>query len=193
MSKRVFVSADWKDSSNSRSCDAKVVDRIRKWRDDKRYIADLICADEVHNTVLTHPDCRRCDIKGECGSHIDWSSVVIIVIGDNTAIKSAGLCDSISCSPSYSGKEKKACKYMIRKSPADNLENGRKMSYLEYEIKQAAAKKSIILVFNSMRKEESWIPSWYNKLSVNELCRVPFWKDKEHTKDCYLDIKEHLQ
>ncbi len=57
MSKRVFVSADWKESTNPLSWDKKVVDRIRKWRDDKRYVVELHCTDEVHNTVLKNLDC----------------------------------------------------------------------------------------------------------------------------------------
>lgn len=51
MSKRVFVSADWKEPFDSHSWDKEVVDRIRKWKDDSRYGVDLICTDDVHNSV----------------------------------------------------------------------------------------------------------------------------------------------
>ena len=197
MAKRVFVSADWKESHDMHSCDKEVVDRIRKWRDDKRYGVDIICTDEVHGSVTEKPDCRRCEIKGECGRFIDWSGIVIIVVGDNTITKSAGSCDGVSCSPAYSGQDKKGCKYKYKPSPdnpANDVLDGLGKSYLEYEIMKAImSKKSIILVFNSMRKEEHWIPSLYKQHTVNELCRFPFWKDKEHTQDCYQDMKGYLQ
>lgn len=35
MSKRVFVSADWKEPFDSHSWDKEVVDRIRKWKFDE--------------------------------------------------------------------------------------------------------------------------------------------------------------
>ena|GEM_PF-277324 len=201
MGKRVFVSADWKESSNPpNSCDTEVVNRIRKWENDGRLSVEIDCTDDVHDTVLKKADCRRCDIKGECGSHVDWSSTVIFVVGDNTATKVAGACDGVSCSPAYSGQGKKTCKYLKGKSPADNIANGCGMSYLRYEITKAAlAGKSVIIVFNSMYKKESWIPSWYTTLlndkniSFTEKCRVPFWKDKERNQDCYQDIKGYLQ
>ena len=201
MAKRTFVSADWKEPYDSHSWDKEVVDRIRKWRDDGRYGVDIICTDEVHKGVMEKPDCRRCDIKGECGKQINSSSVVIAVIGDKTATKTAGECDEASCSPAYSGQDKKTCKYST--SPAETtaeggVAGGNKMSYLRHEItKAASAKKSIIVVFNSMLNQTGWIPSWYTTLkdngSIKELWRGPFWKDKEHDKDCYPDIKGYLQ
>ena len=116
MSKRVFVSADWKEPFDSHSWDKEVVDRIRKWKYDSRYGVDLICTDDVHKSVTENSDCRRCDIKEECGRYIKSSSVVIFVVGDNTASKKAGACDSISCSPVYSGQQKSYCKYFYNKS-----------------------------------------------------------------------------
>lgn len=197
MSKRVFVSADWREPFDSHSWDKAVVDRIRKWRDDARYAIDLICTDDVHNSVIKNPDCRRCEIKEECGRYIRWSSVVVFVVGNNTATKRAGVCDSMSCSPAYSGQQKSFCKYSKNKNFANILSSGRGMSYLQYEITTAVLEnKDIVLVFNSARKEESWIPTWYKTLkanyTVNELCRVPFWQDSDHTKDCYQDIKSYL-
>lgn len=198
MSKKVFVSADWKEPFDSHSWDKEVVDRIRKWANDARYGIELFCTDDVHNSVIEKPDCRRCEIKEECGRYIKWSSVVVFVVGDNTATKKAGACDSISCSPAYSGQQKSVCKYSRNKSFANILSSGRGMSYLQYEITSAVLEnKHIVLVFNSMYKQESWIPAWYNNLlenyEVNELCRVAFWKDRAHTKDCYQDIKFYLK
>ncbi|MBD5467429.1 MAG: hypothetical protein HDR21_04655 [Lachnospiraceae bacterium] len=194
MSKRVFVSADWKEPFDSHSWDKEVVDRIRKWKDDSRYGVDLICTDDVHNSVTSNKDCRRCDIKEECGRYIKSSSVVIFVVGDNTASKKAGACDGIACSPAYSGLQKKVCNsYLLNRNS-----NWKGMSYLEYEITTAVLEeKDIILVFNSAYKKDSWVPTWYqsllNKYYVNELCRVAFWEDSNHTKDCYQDIKIYLQ
>ncbi|MDE7422175.1 MAG: hypothetical protein K2N51_00515 [Lachnospiraceae bacterium] len=167
-----------------------MVDRIRKWKYDSRYGVDLICTDDVHKSVTENSDCRRCDIKEECGRYIKSSSVVIFVVGDNTASKKAGACDSISCSPAYSGQQKSNCKYFLNKSFANSFSGGREMSYLQYEITTAVlAGKSIVLVYNSVYRQESWIPSWYKSLlrkyNVNELCRVAFWKDSNHTLDCY--------
>ncbi|MDR0326006.1 MAG: TIR domain-containing protein [Oscillospiraceae bacterium] len=208
MGKRVFVSADWKENeSNPKSCDKNVVGRIREWADDDRRSIEIDCTDDVHSSVLdTLDDCRRCDIKRECGSHINWSSIVIFVVGDNTATKSAGACSCDECSPAYSGKEKLPCKLVWGTSSSDVrtwdgtlYKNEMGMSYLQYEITKAAQLgKSIIVVFNSMNKQESWIPSWYTtllndtSLTFTEKCRVPFWKDTERKGDCYQDIKEHL-
>jgi len=197
MGKRVFVSADWKEGSDFRSCDKIVVDKIRQWANDRRLSVELDCTDDVHDSVVYDPDCRRCDIKGECGRHIDRSSIVIFVVGDNTADKSSGWCNSESCSPAYSGQVKENCKYKNKNSPSDDVTDGRKMSYLQYEITKAAiAGKTIILVFNSMQNEGSWIPTWYDTLRRNykftEQCRVPFWKNRERTQDCYQDIKDYL-
>lgn len=198
MSKRVFVSADWKEPFDSHSWDKEVVDRMRKWKYDSRYGVDLICTDDVHKSVTENSDCRRCDIKEECGRCIKSSSVVIFVVGDNTASKKAGACDSISCSPAYSGQQKSYCKYFYNKSFANPFSGGREMSYLQYEITTAVlAGKSIVLVYNSVYRQESWIPGWYKSLlrnyNVKELCRVAFWKDSSHTQDCYQDIKSYLQ
>ena len=197
MSKKVFVSADWKEPYDTHSWDKEVVDRIRKWKTDSRYGVELICTDDVHKSVLYDKDCRRCEIKEECRTQIKLSSIVIFVVGDNTARKAAGACDSVACSPAYSGQDKKSCKY-LNKTFANPFYNGRKMSYLQYEITTAVEeKKKIILVFNAARKQEGWIPTWYTTLlknnNVEELCRVAFWKDNLHTQDCYQDIKEYLQ
>lgn len=198
MSKRVFVSADWKEPFDSHSWDKEVVDRIRKWKNDNRYGVDIICTDDVHKSVTENSDCRRCDIKEECRRYINSSSVVVFVVGDNTASKKAGACDSISCSPAYSGQQKSYCKYFLNENFANPFPGSREMSYLQYEITTAVLTgKSIVLVYNSVYRQESWIPSWYKSLlrthNVNELCRVAFWKDSAHTQDCYQDIKIYLQ
>lgn len=207
MSKRVFVSADWKDDSGNPDSDDKlVVERIRKWVNDGRYAVEFDCTDDVHKSVLkldangkvpADSDCRRCDIKFECGEHIDWSSTVIIVIGDKTATKSSGQCDGISCSPAYTYKAKKPCKIAWTASSETANRVYANESYIEHEIRVAVElTKKIILVFNSVYTMTSWIPSWYTQLynqdEVIELCRVPFWNDFRGGSDCYQKIKEHL-
>lgn len=194
MSKKVFVSADWKEPFDSHSWDKEVVDRIREWKDDSRYGVDLSCTDDVHNSVTRKKDCRRCDIKEECGRYIKSSSVVIFVVGDNTGSKKAGACDGVDCAPAYSGLPKKACNSHL----SNQISNWKGMSYLEYEITTAVLeKKNIVVVFNSVYKQENWIPAWYKSLLrnyyVNELHRTAFWKDRDHTQDCYQDIKAYLQ
>ncbi|OON90379.1 MAG: hypothetical protein ATN33_03125 [Epulopiscium sp. Nele67-Bin001] len=193
MKKKVFVSADWKEAANPHSWDKNVVDRIRKWEKDNRYAIDITCTDEVHDSVVDKEDCRRCDIKEECATEIKKSDVVIFVVGDKTGDKSAGPCDTTSCSPAYSGKAKQYC----TKHQPNIIVHGAKMSYLQYEITTAVLNnKKIIVVFNAACKRESWIPSWYKTLQanyrVNELCQVAFWKDSSQDKDCYQDIKQYL-
>ena len=194
MNKRVFVSADWREPFDSHSWDKEVVDRIRKWKSDPRYGIDITCTDDVHDSVTNNSDCRRCDIKFECGDCIKNSSVVVFVVGDKTASKNAGPCDGVSCSPAYSGSQKKFCKKTYVYNPISNWKN---MSYLEYEITTAVlSRKPILIVFNSVYRQEQWIPSWYKTLcqyhQVNELARIPFWKDAKHIYDCYQDIRRYL-
>lgn len=194
MSKRVFVSADWREPFDSHSWDKEVVDRIRKWKSDPRYGIDIICTDDVHDSVTNNPDCRRCDIKVECGDCIKKSSVVVFVVGDKTASKNAGPCDGFSCAPAYSGSQKKYCN---KAYIPDSISNWKNMSYLEFEITTAVKnRKQILIVFNSVYRQEQWIPSWYKALrqynQVNELARIPFWRDASHIQDCYQDIRRYL-
>ena len=195
MSKRIFVSADWGESFDSHSCDREVVDRIRKWKSDARYGVDITCTDDVHDSVTEEKDCRRCDIKFECGKCVEKSSVVIFVVGDRTSTKNAGSCDGTLCSPAYSGLQKKYCnKGYIFNQP----QHWQRMSYLEYEITTAIInKKSILIVYNAAYHMESWIPAWYKVLCrnyrVDELGRIPFWSNCDHTKDCYQEIRRYLE
>ena len=194
MSKRVFVSADWRDPFDSHSWDKEVVDRIRKWNSDSRYGIDIICTDDVHDSVTNTPDCRRCEIKIECGECVKKSSIVVFVVGDKTATKNAGPCDGISCSPAYSGEQKKFCNKAYGYNP---ISNWKAMSYLEYVITTAVFyRKQILIVYNSVYRQEQWIPSWYNTLcqynQVNELDRLPFWRDASHNLDCYQEIRRYL-
>lgn len=185
MKKNIYVSADWKESFDRHSWDKEVVDRIRKWSIDLRYSADFHYTDDVHNSVIDDDGCRRCNIKEECGCYIRRSSLVIFVVGDKTRTKKAGRCNGLSCFP--------VNKNIL--SPCNNYKEIKlkDMSYLHYEISTAIEeKKKILLVYNSVYQNESWIPSWYNKYYENELDRIPFWTNRDHTSDCYQSVKKYL-
>jgi hypothetical protein len=56
----------------------------------------------------------------------------------------------------------------------DDVGNINGFSYLRHEFEQAKKrKKTIIIVYNSTRKELSWLPSY---MSGYESIAVPFWK-----------------
>jgi len=195
MRTKVYVSADWKEPFDKHSSDKEVVNRIRQWGYDSRYGVDITCTDNVHNSVTNDDDCRRCDIKNECRSQILKSDIIVFVVGDKTATKNAGPCDGRYCSPAYSGEEKKYCNRNFLLDPIDTWKD---MSYLEFEISTAVLfRKPILIVYNSVYHQESWIPSWYTKLCkynpVKELGDFPFWTDAGHTKDNYRDIGARLK
>jgi len=195
MSKKVYVSADWKEPFDSHSWDKEVVDRIRQWGKDSRYGIEIVCTDNVHNSVTNNNDCRRCDIKNECRSQIIKSDIIIFVIGDKTATKNAGPCDGFYCSPAYSGAEKKICNRNYLLEP---IYSWKDMSYLELEITTAVLNnKPIIIVYNSVKHQNSWIPSWYTKLckdyNVRPIGDFPFWLDPAHTHDNYRNIGVYLK
>lgn len=196
----IFVSADWKDDfANSLSDDKIVVDRIRTWSDSAKYGVNFRYTDDVHNSVLNpnNPKCRRCDIKFECEHQIALSSMVIIVIGDDTKTKGAGACDGQACSPAESWKPKVPCKLVSAAPEKKTNVVYFSESYLGHEIRCAfALQKKIILVFNSVNVMTNWIPGYYqHEIEHNpglELCRVPFWQDMRGGKDCYQSIKKYL-
>lgn len=200
MGKNIFVSADWKDDFvNSLSDDKIVVERIRTWSNSANYGVNFRYTDAVHKSVLNsnNPDCRRCDIKLECEHQIEWSSIVIIVIGDKTKTKGSGACDGQACSPAESWKPKVPCKLVHAAPGQETNVVYYAESYLEHEIRIALTlKKKIILVFNSVNVMIDWIPQFYLSEIVKnpnlELCRVPFWQDLRGGKDCYTSIKRYL-
>ena len=194
ISRIIYISSDRKEPYESHNWNREVTDRIREWSADSRYEADLICADEVYRSVIKNVNGRRCDIKRKCEDMIGKSDIVIFVVGDKTATDNAGRCNGRSCSPVYNSSEKKFCTNSSARSP---FPAWKAMSYPEFEINAAVRNKlPIILVYNSESKQEGWIPAWYIKLcqvgQVNEIARLPFWRDSEHTEDRYQDIKAIL-
>ena len=87
MSKRVYISADYSDDSGDR----KVVELLNGWGKDDLHIVDFVdMAKVVSGSISSDSDCRPCDLKKEFNNQINASSAVIIVIGDKTAIRTAG-------------------------------------------------------------------------------------------------------
>lgn len=185
MSKRVYISADYDADSGDRN----VVDELNKWGTDNRHITDFVdLAKVVSGSVSKDPDCRICDLKAEFNSQINASSAVIIVVGDQTKKRTAGnQCEravkqqyECSCTP-YNGNAggRKPCRVSITYPTTSDGDYGciNSVSYLQHEFMQAKKKdKTIIVAYNSSRKESSWLPSY---LLDYEADAIPFWKYTE--------------
>lgn len=199
MSKRVYISADYSVSNGDRD----VVDELHNWGKDNLHKVDYVdTAEVVSGSVSADPDCRPCDLKKEFNSQINASSAVIIIIGDNTASRTAGsVCkrnsDGVGCNctpykQNYQGT--KTCKWYTTSTPGpeDDLGNINTYSYLEHEFRQAKRKgKKIIVVYNSLNKQPSWLPAY---MSDYESEAYPFWtRNALGTKvGNYAHIKEAL-
>lgn len=84
---RVYISADYSKDSG----DITVVKELHRWREDKRHIVDFVDMAEVtFGSVSANQDCRACDLKKEFNNKINASSSVIFVVGDKTAMRTAG-------------------------------------------------------------------------------------------------------
>lgn len=180
MSKRVYISADYSVSNGDRD----VVDELHNWGKDNLHKVDYVdTAEVVSGSVSADPDCRPCDLKKEFNSQINASSAVIIIIGDKTALRTAGsVCkrnsDGVGCSctpykQNFQGT--KTCKWYTISTPGpeDDLGNINTYSYLEHEFRQAKRKgKTIIVVYNSLNKQPSWLPDY---MSDYESEAYPFW------------------
>lgn len=200
MSKQVYISADY-DQSNG---DQNVVDELNKWGSDSLHKVDFIDMSKVSSgSVANSDDCRICDLKAEFNRQINASSAVILVVGDMTASRTAGSgCERVSkekwqctCTPyqqnTNGGKE---CKVSSVSTPGENDDCGNinKYSYLRHEFEQAKKKnKTMIIVYNSTRKETSWLPSYMDGYEENA---KPFWKTDANGKKVgdYAYIKEVL-
>jgi len=181
MSKQVYISADYSEDSGDR----EVVDVLNQWGMDDKHKIDFIDMSKVASgSVSTDPDCRICDLKSEFNRQINASSAVIFIVGDKTASRTAGsnclragniqiLCKCTPYKQNTNGT--KPCKVTstITPGPNDNVGNINSFSYLKHEFEQAKKKgKIIIILYNSLRKESSWLPS-YMKGFENDA--VPFW------------------
>ena len=138
----------------------------------------------MSGSVSNDPDCRPCDLKSEFNRQINASSAVIFVVGDKTASRTAGSsCNrsgstqaESSCTPyKQNTNGKKDCKVQSTVSAgSDNVGSINSYSYLRHEFEQAKrAGKKIIIVYNSLRNESSWLPSYMD--GYEDIAR-PFWK-----------------
>lgn len=181
MSKRVYISADYSKDSGDRN----VVDILNQWGTDNRHKVDFIDMSKVvSGSISKDPDCRPCDLKKEFNQQINASSAVIFVVGDKTAFRKAGsscsraTTDQIycSCTPyKQNTNGSKSCKVFYTSTPGanDDVGNINTYSYLRHEFEQAKKrKKPIIVVYNSLRKESSWLPSY---MADYESDAQPFW------------------
>lgn len=200
MRKRVYISADYDQYKG----DKDVVDELNKWGSDNLHIVDFIDMSRVSSgTVAKSDDCRICDLKAEFNRQINASSVVIFVVGDKTGSRTAGSgCERISkaqwqcyCTPyKQNTNGSKVCKVssVLITGENDDYGNINQCSYLRHEFEQAKKKKrKIIIVYNSTRKESSWLPSYMH--GYEDEAR-PFWKIDDNGKKVgdYSYIKEVL-
>lgn len=181
MSKRVYISADYSEDSGDRN----VVDTLNQWGTDNLHKVDFIDMSKVvSGSVSNDPDCRPCDLKKEFNQQINASSAVIFVVGDKTSSRKAGSSCSratndqiyCSCTPyKQNTNGSKTCKVIQTSTPGANDDVGsiNAYSYLKHEFEQAKKrKKHIIVVYNSLRKESNWLPSY---MKDYELVAQPFW------------------
>ena len=181
MSKCVYISADYDDSNGDRI----VVNELNKWGRDYLHKVDFIDMSEVRSgSVSLRDDCRICDLKSEFNRQINASSAVIFVVGDKTKRRTAGSAcerntkkqDQCFCTPyKQNTNGTKACKVSSTFTPGENDDYGsiNTCSYLQHEFEQAKKKKkSIIIVYNSTRYEQEWLPVYMNGY---EVLAKPFW------------------
>lgn len=200
MSKQVYISADY----DQQSGDTEVVDELIKWGNDNLHKVDFIDMSKVSSgSVANDSDCRICDLKAEFNRQINASSAVIFIVGHMTGVRTAGCsCERATraqseclCTPyKQNTNGNKACKvsstFTLGKN--DDVGNINNYSYLRHEFEQAKKKKKhIIIVYNSTRKETSWLPYY---MSGYEKVAKPFWKLNDYGKRVgdYSYIKEVL-
>ena len=200
MSKQVYISADYSETDGDR----EVVEELQKWGKDDLHKVDFIDMSQVASgSVSDDEDCRICDLKAEFNRQINASSAVIFIVGNKTKLRTAGsACERNStkqsecqCTPyKRNTNGKKACKVASTSIPGedDDFGNINSLSYLRHEFEQASKKdKTIIIVYNSQRKEKNWLPTY---MSDYEDKAHPFWttNDKGKKTGDYSYIKEVL-
>ena len=200
MSKQVYISADYSENNGDRD----VVEELNKWGRDNIHKVDFIDMSKVASgSVSKDPDCRICDLKQEFNRQINASSAVIFIVGDKTASRTAGSAcrragnvQSIcKCTPyKQNTNGMKYCKVSSTATTGENDDVGyiNSYSYLQHEFKQAEKRnKKIIIVYNSLRKESNWLPSYMQNY---EDSARPFWIKnlRGNIVGDYLYIKEVL-
>ena len=182
MSKRVYISADYSENDGDRS----VVNELHKWGEDKLHKVDYCdTAQVVSGSVSKDPDCRPCDLKAEFNRQINASSAVIFIIGDKTSSRTAGsFCkrqsdgEGCTCTPyKQNANGTGTCKIkgnLLTPGPDEDVGRINTYSYLKHEFEHAKKKgKTIIIVYNSLNNQSSWLPSYMNDYESDA---HPFWK-----------------
>lgn len=200
MSKQVYISADYSEDSGDRD----VVEILNQWGSDNMHKVDFIDMSKVASgSVSKEPDCRICDLKKEFNKQINASSAVIFVVGDKTASRTAGnsclratkeqiYC---TCTPyKQNTNGSKSCKVPFTSTPGANDDVGsiNSFSYLKHEFEQAKKRnKTIIVVYNSLRKESNWLPFYMKDYEADA---KPFWTTNAYGEKVgnYNYIKEVL-
>lgn len=200
MRKRVYISADYSVEDG----DLDVVETLTGWGSDSLHKVDFVDMSQVvSGSVSEDKDCRPCDLKEEFNKQINASSAVIIVIGDKTAIRTAGSnCSRVnneqkncSCTPyKQNASGSKTCKVYATSIPSKDGDVGNinSYSYLRHEYEQAKKRnKTIIVVYNSLNKQASWLPGY---MKDYESDAQPFWIKNSYGEKVgnYLYIKESL-
>lgn len=181
MSKRIYISADYSTDEG----DLDVVETLTRWgRDSLHKLSFVDMSQVVSGSVSKDTDCRPCDLKKEFNRQINASSAVIIVVGNKTACRTAGSnCSrankeqsACTCTPyKQNTNGVKTCKVYNASTPGEDDDVGEinSYSYLRHEFEQAKKRKrTIIVVYNSLRKESDWLPSY---MKSYESIAQPFW------------------
>jgi len=200
MRKQVYISADYSEDFGDRD----VVEVLNGWGNDDWHIVNFIDMSKVvSGSVSKDPDCRPCDLKKEFNNQINASSAVIFVVGDKTASRTAGSGCSrannnqflYTCTPykqnanGYKYCKKSSTGYYGYNADVNEINS---YSYLRHEFEQAKKRnKQIIIVYNSMRNESNWLPSYMKGYESNAM---PFWTLDYYGRKVgnYTKIKEAL-
>lgn len=184
MGMQVYISADYSEYNGDRN----VVEILHKWSDDNLHVVDYVdTAEVVSGSVSDDPDCRVCDLKEEFNRQINASSAIIFIVGDKTASRVAGstckrhglskefYCDCTPYKKNANGLV--PCKLnghtLIHPGANDDVGKVNRYSFIEHEFRQAVKKKkTIIVVYNSVKKQPGWLPSY---MSDYVDIAQPFW------------------
>ncbi len=186
MKRKIYISADYDDDSGDRN----VVEELNRWADDNRYKIDFVdMAKVVSGSVCYDPDCRACDLKEEFNRQINASSVVILVVGDKTASRTAGSnCkrnireqNQCTCTPyKHNVNGTQPCKVKSTTTAPKDGDVGciNRYSYLRHEYEQAVKKnKKLAVLYNATIKEPHWLPNYMKQ--CEDIAR-PFWTEIEN-------------
>ena len=180
MRKRVYISSDYSEDHG----DLDVVEELMRFAQDQRFSLNFIDMAQVASGSISEDnnDCRPCELKKEFNEQINASSAVIFVVGDRTAIRTAGSnCYrgskewfQCNCTPyKQNTNGSKLCKVQTEISSGNDVSIINTCSYLEHEFKQAVKKgKKIIILYNAKIKMESWLPAY---MSDYRNVAHPFW------------------